>query len=75
MVIEILEMRGDPGAVEGEGDPSRLARGIMGCPFAPALVAASLSDPNPSMWSCLLHMDGFFIVDFMPVSMQRQLPS
>ena len=44
-------------------------------PFAPALVAASLSDPNPSMWSCLLHMDGFFIVDFMPVSMQRQLPS
>ena len=25
MVIEILEMRGDPGAVEGEGDPSRLA--------------------------------------------------
>ena len=52
-----------------------LCHGIMGCPFAPALVAASLSDPNPSMWSCLLHMDGFFIVDFMPVSMQRQLPS
>ena len=52
-----------------------LCHGIMGCPFAPALVAASLSDPNPSMWSKQLHMDGFFIVDFMPVSMQRQLPS
>ena len=47
----------------------------MGRPFAPALVAASLSDPNPSMWSKQLHMDGYFIVDFMPVSMQRQLPS
>ena len=45
MVIEILEMRGDPGAVEGEGDPSRLARadgetGRQGCGGSPVVKVA-----------------------------------
>ena len=45
MVIEILEMRGDPGAVEGEGDPSRLAgadgeTGRQGCGGSPVVKVA-----------------------------------